>query len=112
MRPRRRHVAALRAAIKPLREDRPLVEPSLGRVRFDVVKAAWLWGMLLPGAVVGIAVVTPGLAAASLLLAFLTLCVGHSVGLHRGVIHDTYRAHPLVRALLGELFVLSGLGGP
>ena len=112
MRPRRRHVAALSAPIKPFRADSPLVEPSLGRVRFDVVKAAWLWAMLIPGAVVGLAVVTPRLAVASLGLAFLTLCVGHSVGLHRGVIHGTYRARPFVRAVLAELFVLSGLGGP
>jgi fatty-acid desaturase len=94
------------------RFEGPLVEPSLGRVRFDVVKALWLWGMLVPGAVVGLAVVTPGLVAVSLGLAFLTLCVGHSVGLHRGVIHDTYRARPMVRVVLAELFVLSGLGGP
>src|SRR4029079_1685269 len=49
---------------------------------------------------------------ASLALAFVTLCVGHSVGLHRGVIHRTYEARPLVRGVLVYLFVLSGLGGP
>jgi fatty-acid desaturase len=112
MRPRRRHVAAPGDAIKTFVAPSPLVEPGVGAVRFDVAKALWLWGMLVPGALVGVAVVTPRLAAVSLAMAFLTLCVGHSVGLHRGVIHGTYRASPVVRAVLAELFVLSGLGGP
>jgi stearoyl-CoA desaturase (delta-9 desaturase) len=38
--------------------------------------------------------------------------VGHSVGLHRGVIHRTYEAHPVTRGALAYLFVLTGLGGP
>jgi len=48
----------------------------------------------------------------SLALTFLTLCIGHSVGLHRGVIHRTYQVGPIVRGVLSYLFVLSGLGGP
>lgn len=42
------------------------------------------------GAVVGTVVVTPSLFAASLGLAFVTLCVGHSVGLRRGVIRGSF----------------------
>lgn len=89
-----------------------LVPPSVGRIRFDPVKSLWLWGMVVPGAVVGIPACTRANVAVSLALAFLTLCVGHSVGLHRGVIHATYRARPWVRGVLAWLFVLSGLGGP
>jgi stearoyl-CoA desaturase (delta-9 desaturase) len=88
-----------------------LVPPEIGRVRFDAGKTIWLWGMALPG-LAGLRFATATTLTVSLVLAFLTLCVGHSVGLHRGIIHRSYRAHPAVRGALAYLFVLSGLGGP
>ena len=90
----------------------PLVPAEIGRVRFDLGKTLWLWGMAVPGLALGLPAATPATLAASLALAFLTLCVGHSVGLHRGVIHQTYEARPAVRGALAYLFVLTGLGGP
>jgi stearoyl-CoA desaturase (delta-9 desaturase) len=90
----------------------PLVRADIGRIRFDAAKALWLWGMIVPGVAVGLPSLTVRTALASFALAFLTLCVGHSVGLHRGVIHRTYEARPIVRGALAYLFVLSGLGGP
>lgn len=89
-----------------------LVPPGIGRIRFDAGKTLWLWGLLIPGAVVGIPSLTPATLAVALGLTFLTLCVGPSVGLHRGIIHRTYETSPLVRGVLAYLFVLSGLGGP
>lgn len=91
---------------------RSLAPPELGRIRFDARKTIWLWGMLLPGLLIGAPALTPTTAAVSLALAFVTLCLGHSVGLHRGIIHGSYRAHPLLRGALAYLAVLSGLGGP
>ena len=88
-----------------------LVPPEIGRVRFDAGKTIWLWGMAIPG-LAGIRFATRATLASSLALTFVTLCVGHSVGLHRGIIHRTYQAHPAVRGALVYLFVLSGLGGP
>lgn len=85
---------------------------EIGRVRFDLGKALWLWGMAIPGLALGLPAATAATTAASLALAFLTLCVGHSVGLHRGIIHRTYDARPAVRGALAYLFVLTGLGGP
>lgn len=89
-----------------------LVPPEIGRVRFDAGKTIWLWGMAIPGLAIGVPAATPATVVAALALAFLTLCVGHSVGLHRGYIHRTYEAHPAVRGALVYLGVLSGLGGP
>jgi stearoyl-CoA desaturase (delta-9 desaturase) len=86
--------------------------PSIGRLRFDPVKALWLWGMALPGLFLGVPALTPRLTALSLLLTFLTLCLGHSVGLHRGIIHRSYEAGPLARGVLAYGFILTGLGGP
>lgn len=89
-----------------------LVPPEVGRVSFSPRRALWLWGMLVPGLVFGVRALDGTTLAVSLALTFATLCLGHSVGLHRGVIHRTYRASPLVRGVLVYLFVLSGLGGP
>lgn len=89
-----------------------LVPPQIGRVRFSWQKSLWLWSMLIPGAFWGIPSLNRTTVLASLGLTFLTLCVGHSVGLHRGIIHRAYRAGPVVRGALVYLFVLSGLGGP
>ncbi len=89
-----------------------LVPASVGTVSFDLGKSLWLWAMVGPGVVVAPRVLTPTLTVASLLLTFATLCLGHSVGLHRGIIHRTYKTHALVRGALAYLFVLSGLGGP
>ena len=94
------------------RAGEPLVPPEVGRVRFDAGKAIWLWGMAIPGLVVGVPVSTRATLIVSMVLAFLTLCVGHSVGLHRGIIHRTYEVHPVIRGTLAYLGVLSGLGGP
>lgn len=94
------------------RSSTALVPPEIGRVRFDAGKTIWLWGMAIPGLAVGIPSATPATLVVSLALAFLTLCVGHSVGLHRGIIHRTYEARPIVRGALAYLFVLTGLGGP
>jgi stearoyl-CoA desaturase (delta-9 desaturase) len=89
----------------------PLVPPHLGRVTPDPFKAAWLASMIL-GALIGLPSVTPRLFAISATIAAVTLCLGHSVGLHRGIIHATYRCPRWVRGALAYLFVHTGLGGP
>jgi fatty-acid desaturase len=81
-------------------------------VRFDWSKSLWLWGLLVPAVVFGLPALTVRLSVMAGCLTLLTLCLGHSVGLHRGIIHRTYETHPFVRGVLAELFVLTGLGGP
>jgi stearoyl-CoA desaturase (delta-9 desaturase) len=87
------------------------MDPAIGRVRFDAAKTAWLWTMIATGAI-GVMVATPVSIAVAAALHLLTLCVGHSVGLHRGIIHRAYRAGPVARGVLAQLGVLTGLGGP
>jgi stearoyl-CoA desaturase (delta-9 desaturase) len=85
---------------------------DVGLVAFSPAKSAWLWVNLAAALWVlwaGVALV-PLLAA--LVLTFLTLCIGHSVGLHRGIIHETFVMRRWLRYVLVGLFVLTGLGGP
>jgi stearoyl-CoA desaturase (delta-9 desaturase) len=88
-----------------------LVDPAIGRVRWAPAKAAWLWTMLATGAI-GVIVATPRTLAIAAALHVVTLCVGHSVGLHRGIIHRSYRANRIVFGVLAYLAILTGLGGP
>ena len=45
-------------------------------------------------------------------LLFSTVGIGHSVGLHRGIIHKSYKTSKLFRSISLFLFVLTGLGSP
>ena len=89
-----------------------LVPARLGRVTFSWTKVLWLWGhglatlVWLPGAFDG------ARCAGALAATYLTLCLGHSVGLHRGLIHRTYAAPRAVARALLVLFTLTGLGSP
>ncbi|MFO0727567.1 MAG: acyl-CoA desaturase [Myxococcota bacterium] len=91
---------------------RSLVPPEVGVVGTDPFKAAWLISLAALGLGFGLPHLSLRWTGLGALLAFLTLCLGHSVGLHRGLIHQTYRAGPLVRGALAYLFVQTGLGGP
>jgi fatty-acid desaturase len=89
-----------------------VVPPHVGRVEFSWSKAAWLWGHLAATAVFLPAAIDASLCAWALGFTYLTLCAGHSVGLHRGLIHRTYRTSRAVQRSLLALFVFTGLGGP
>ncbi len=90
----------------------PLIPAREGHVSLAWGKVLWLYLML--GSAALLVAYPPDTAAlvASALLGLSTLCAGHSVGLHRGIIHDTYRSSTFTRNLLVYLFVHTGLGGP
>jgi fatty-acid desaturase len=81
-------------------------------MRFDLGKTVWLYAMLLPALLWGPAALGPGTAAVGLLLTGVTVVLGHTVGLHRGIIHRAFRTSPAMRALFVVLFAMTGLGGP
>ncbi|MBL0695077.1 fatty acid desaturase [Comamonas sp. JC664] len=83
-----------------------------GAAKWDGGKV-WRWSLLHVGALVGGAaycswsavLVFAGLTA-------VTMCLGVSVGLHRGLIHRAFRAPRGVERTLALLGTLAGLGGP
>jgi fatty-acid desaturase len=90
----------------------PLVQPEDGRVELAPAKVVWLYGLVVASALVARFPPTRTAALAALALTVVTLCAGHSVGLHRGVIHRSYQTSKVLRGLLAYLFVLTGIGGP
>ena len=89
-----------------------LVPPSVGRVVLALPRVVWLYLMLAASALM--LRYSPSLWAcgAALALTVLTLCAGHSVGLHRGIIHKTYSCPGWLRGALAYAFVQTGIGGP
>ena len=90
----------------------PILDPTIGRVRFDPIKSLWLWSLLLISLLFGLPNLTVTQTIIAATLAGITFCLGHSVGLHRGIIHRSYRTFAWFQSLLVYLFVLTGLGGP
>ena len=93
------------------RVDATGADPCAGRVRLDPFKAAWNGGMI------GASLLAPFFVSVSAVLLFAvltyaTLLLGHSVGMHRMMIHRTFRAGPGLRRGLILLGVIVGMGGP
>lgn len=89
------------------------VPESIGTVRVAPGKVLWLWSNLGgAGLAASLGLPTLGELLFVVVLTLLTLCVGHSVGLHRGLIHGTFEMSSRFRHLLVSLFALTGLGGP
>lgn len=90
-------------------EDQTSADPSY---RFSVVKVLWLYVMLVPSVALGWYALSWERALAGGVIGLVTLCLGHSVGLHRGVIHGSYETSSWCRNVLIYLGVLAGVGGP
>jgi fatty-acid desaturase len=76
------------------------------------LKIFWLYLMLAPALVWGWSSLSGSRSLASALITVVTVGFGHSIGLHRGIIHRSYRCARLTRGVLAYLFVHTGLGGP
>jgi stearoyl-CoA desaturase (delta-9 desaturase) len=90
--------------------SQPWMRPEVGRLRFDVFKSVWMWCHIGVGLILGPLHFSWEGALLGGLLSALTVCFGHSVGLHRGVIHKSYKASPALMKVLAVL--CTGLGGP
>lgn len=85
---------------------------NIGEVRLDLIKLIWVGSMLLLGTV-GSAL-TASLGSVILFISFtaITLCLGHSLGMHRRFIHRSYTCPKWVEYLFVHLGTLVGLAGP
>jgi fatty-acid desaturase len=100
------------ASLAPPRHQEALVPPTVGKVVPAPAKVLWLYLVLGTSGLLWF--YPPSLAAcgAALGLTALTLCAGHSVGLHRGIIHQAYSCPRWLRGALAYAFVHTGIGGP
>ena len=92
----------------------PTAETSAteGRIVWDAPKSLWWFGHLT-GAVVAITVFPQWDAVlVFLILTAVTVCAGHSVGMHRLLVHRSFEAPLWLERLLVWLGTLVGMAGP
>jgi fatty-acid desaturase len=83
-----------------------------GRPVLDVPKAAWNGRMLLIALVLGPLSFTWSALGLIIVVTYLSLLVGHSVGMHRMMIHRTFACSKPLEWLLIYIGVLVGVAGP
>ncbi|MEM9532855.1 MAG: acyl-CoA desaturase [Pseudomonadota bacterium] len=98
--------------------DKPRFEATLGQnasdgqVRWSVAQSLWLTAMTLTGAIGGYLTFSLEAVLVFLVTTAGTLCFGHSLGMHRLLIHRSYRTFKPIEYVFVWLGVLVGLGGP
>ena len=92
--------------------DGQVADPNEGQVFADPIKLAWVGSMFVGGTVGSALHYSPGALLLFVVSTALTLCLGHSLGMHRRFIHRSYRCPKWLEYALVHLGVLVGLAGP
>ncbi|WP_372857169.1 acyl-CoA desaturase [Sphingomonas sp.] len=87
-------------------------DPVAGHIVWDAPRSLWNTGMLAGAVILGPLTFTWGAFAAFLVLAGFTLCVGHSVGFHRRLIHRSFDCPTWLERFMIWVGTLVGMGGP
>lgn len=94
------------------RIDGDRANAKFGSIRWDAKKSLWFNAHLLIAAVLG--PLTFGLDALlmCLVLTYFSLLLGHSIGMHRRLIHRTFSTSRALDGLMIYIGVLVGMAGP
>lgn len=84
---------------------------AVGRIEWAPAKSLWIGGMVTAALFLGPVFVTPGAVALFAATTIVTLCAGHSVGMHRLLVHRSFSAKPWVEYVLVYLGTLVGMAG-
>ncbi|MGY2886459.1 fatty-acid desaturase [Bradyrhizobium sp. USDA 4524] len=87
-------------------------DPLDGRVRWAPAKSLWLGGMTAVAIVLGPLLFTWSAFALFIVTSAITLCFGHSVGMHRRLIHASFDCPLSLERLCVYLGTLVGMAGP
>ncbi|WLA51585.1 hypothetical protein QIH80_16475 [Bradyrhizobium elkanii] len=87
-------------------------DPLDGRVRWAPAKSLWLGGMTAVAIVLGPLLFTWSAFALFIVTSAITLCFGHSVGMHRRLIHASFDCPLWLERLCVYLGTLVGMAGP
>ena len=83
-----------------------------GTVRWAPAKSLWILAMLLTATVAGPVLVSWSAVALFLATSAITLCFGHSVGMHRRLIHSSFTCPLWLEYVCVYLGTLVGMAGP
>lgn len=90
----------------------PHADPMAGRVVWDPSRSLWNGGMLLGALVLGPIYFSWSALAAYAVLLELTMCMGHSIGFHRRLIHRTFECPKWLEHTMVWMGTLVGMQGP
>ena len=90
----------------------PQTSAADGRVEWAPAKSLWTGGMVAAALLLGPVFVTPGAVALLAVATIVTLCAGHSVGMHRLLVHRSFSTRRWVEHVLVYLGTLVGMAGP
>ena len=89
-----------------------MTNPREGVVAWSAVKSLWFTSHAIIAVIGGWLTFQIDAAVFACLFTVLTLCLGHSVGLHRLLIHRSFECPPWVEYVLVHLGTVVGMGGP
>jgi fatty-acid desaturase len=92
--------------------DAPDTSAVEGRVRWCPKKSLWISAMTITAIVGGPMYVSWSAIALFLLTTAITVCLGHSLGMHRRLIHRAFDCPLLIERLFVYLGTLVGMAGP
>ena len=92
--------------------SRDLSDAEDGRVVWVPTKSLWTGGLTAIALVFGPLTFTRDAAALFVATTAITICAGHSVGMHRLLIHRSFRVPLWIEHVLVYLGVLVGMAGP
>lgn len=88
--------------------DRLLV----GELKYDFPKSLWNLSFIFIACIFAPLTFTFSALLVFVILTYFSLLIGHSVGMHRMMIHRTFKTHLWVSRLLIYIGVLVGMSGP
>ena len=86
--------------------------PVEGTIRWAPAKSLWLWSMTAVALVAGPPTFTWDALALFIVTSGITLCFGHSVGMHRKLIHGSFDCPLWLERIFVYLGTLVGMAGP
>lgn len=89
-----------------------VLKTSTGKIFFSFKKTILLYVVLVPTLFIDYIAITKSDFLWFIIILFFTVGIGHSVGLHRGIIHKSYKTSSLFRKFSLYCFVLTGMGSP
>jgi fatty-acid desaturase len=83
-----------------------------GIVQWAPAKSLWISTMTVVALIGGPLFITPGALVLFVVSTGVTVCFGHSLGMHRRLIHRAYQCSPWLERLFVYLGTLVGMAGP
>lgn len=83
-----------------------------GHVVWAPARSLWTGGMSVAALALAPAFVSPGAVVLCIVTSAVTLCLGHSIGLHRLLIHRSFATPRWLEQILVYLGTLVGMAGP